>query len=150
MPEPIKDPANQTGHRTLAEKQARRAASEGLQRAHVSLRAPAWLSEEARKIWKTTCRHARGLELLDNLDSQLLAVYCDALARYQQTLTNLVMVDDDGQEVAREELVKSAQAWARLIASYADKLGLSPAGRARLAKRKADETLDTFGEAFDG
>lgn|SRR5574343_25633 len=151
MPEPLKALENQTGHRTKAERAARSAAAEGLKRkAAVRLRAPDWLGDEALKIWKRTLRQARGLDLLDLLDENMLAIYCHAVAMYQMGAVKLVIIDADGTPVARDDSIKDQQSWARVVAQYADKLGLSPAARARLAKRKADEILDTFGEEFDG
>lgn len=150
MPEPLKAPENQTGHRTKAERAARMAATEGMKRKTVvRLRAPGWMSEEALAIWKRTLRQARGLDLLDLLDENMLAIYCDAVARYRQASSTLIVLDKEGEPTARDESIKAAQAWARVVAQYADKLGLSPAARARLAKRKADEITDSFGEAFD-
>jgi phage terminase small subunit len=98
------------------------------------------LSKEARAVWKTTVARLKGIELLDALDTDLLAMYCDIVAKYRALSTEAVTTDD----------IKSLQAWARLAQSYADKLGLSPAGRARLAKRKAEEKPPSeFEEEFD-
>ena len=127
-------------HWTAAQVEARKAADQGVSRkVRVYMQVPKWLNDEARAVWEQTRNQVRGLELLDNLDAQMLAVYADAVARYQ-TMSKL-QLDSDG--------IKELQAWARLIAQYADKLGLSPAARARLVKKKADEMLDGFGNEFD-
>jgi hypothetical protein len=44
---------------------------------------------------------------------------------------------DDGNPIASEEDIRACQAWARLLASLGDKLGLTPTARARLARKKA-------------
>lgn len=138
-------------HWTKAEVEARRAAAEKLQPAgRVTLRMPAWLSEDARKVWARVRRETRDLELLINLDAEMLAIYCDAVANYQKLSKGMVITDEDGKQIARKDVIKAAQSWARIVASYADKLGLSPAARARLAKKIAEEETDPFGEEFGG
>lgn len=121
-------------HWTVAQVEARHAATKAITRkTKVVLRCPAWLKaedkQEARAIWNRVTKQAADLELLDNLDADMLAIYCDAVARYQET----------GKSV-----------WARLVMSYADRLGLTPAARARLAQKRAVEIVDEFGDEFDG
>jgi len=130
-------------HWTAAEVEARQAASEGVKRkGKITLKAPVWLSPEALKVWRRMLRQVEGLDLLDNLDENVLAIYCDAVVKYQEA-SRLV-----GINPLDEERVKTVQAWARLVAAYADKLGFTPASRARLVKKKADEIIDGFSE-FD-
>ena len=137
-------------HWTKAEVESRKCAADGMQRkTRVNLRMPTWLSPEAREVWKRVRRQIAGMDLLDNLDVEMLAVYCDAVANYQITAGGLVILNDEGLQIANVEAIKSAQAWARIVAAYADKLGFTPAARARLVKRRADEIQDDFGEAFD-
>jgi P27 family predicted phage terminase small subunit len=112
----------------------------------VWLRAPEWLSVEAFKVWKKVKRQAAGLDLLDNLDAEMLAVYCDAVVQYREEAARLKRME---VPEGRSDLVKSVQSWARLIASYAEKLGFTPTGRARLVKKRADELKDDFGDEFD-
>jgi len=130
-------------HWTKAEVESRQVAAELVKRKErVSLRVPAWLGPEAREVWHRIRRQTAGLDLLDNLDADMLAVYCDAVVKHRQAsqALNHDSTDDD---------IKAVQAWGRLVAAYADKLGFTPAARARLVKRKADEIADEFGEAFD-
>lgn len=134
---------------TAAEVEARQAAAEQVRRkGKVVMRCPDWLGEEQRKIWKRTLRQVAGLELLDSLDGEMLAIYCDAVYKYRQASTKLIVLNDEGMPEAFDESIKAAQSWARLVAAYADKLGLTPSARARLVKRKADEILDEFEESF--
>jgi P27 family predicted phage terminase small subunit len=136
-------------HWTVAEVQARQQAEESLTRkTKVRLKAPEWLSKEALQVWKRILKQTKGLQLLDNLDENMLAIYCDTMVKYQQL--SGPRLDENGKpEVLSAEGIKALQAYARLLAGYADKLGLTPAGRARLAKREADKKLDEFGEEFD-
>jgi P27 family predicted phage terminase small subunit len=141
-------------HYTQAEVDARKAAAEGSMHKGkvIVMIPPPWLSEDALKIWKRVRRQTRGLELLDNLNTEMLAVYCDAVTKYQESCKKLDrQYDEDGERAAfsRSDIIKEIQAWARIISAFADKLGFTPAARARLVKKKADEILDDFGSEFD-
>jgi phage terminase small subunit len=46
------------------------------------LKPPGWLGDEARMVWKRIVRQTRDLELLDCLDENMLAVYCDITVQY--------------------------------------------------------------------
>lgn len=138
-------------HWTAAEVESRQKAAEGMKRkTKVSLRAPDWLSDEAKKVWARVRKQSAGLDILDNLDCEMLAIYCDAVVNYRLTAKKLVIEDDNGDMLSKEEAIKLAQSWARVVAAYSDKLGLSPAARARLAKKKADDNLDDFESEFGG
>lgn len=138
MPTPPKRLDNTSKHWTNRERKARRDAESGMQNSsRVVLRAPAWLSDDALKIWTSLKRKLRKVDLLDSLDTDLLAIYCDAQAHYQSISKKLHDGAAGVQDI--DEMVKEAQAWARLISAYAEKLGLSPNARARLAKKKAEE-----------
>lgn len=132
-------------HWTRAEVEARQAAEAGARRMSVNLRVPEWLGEEARKVWRSIVRKLDGIELLDNLDADMLAIYCDAMVHYRQASKVIGMPDRDNPE----EDVKAAQSWARIVSAYAEKLGLSPNARARLAKKKVEKPVDGFGSEFD-
>ena len=79
-------------------------------------------------------------DLLDVLDTELLAVYCDAYVQYMVTAQIRIKSADD---------IKELQAWSRIIHAYAEKLGFTPSARARLVKKIAGEQQDKFGKQFD-
>lgn len=137
-------------HWTKAEVEAREKAAEMTKRkTRVNLRAPEWLSEEALAVWKKVRKKAAGLDLFDNLDAEVLAMYCDAVVQYQQAQMDLKERHYE-LPVDRNQAVRNVQAWARLVLAYAEKLGFTPTGRARLVKRRADELAeDKFGSEFD-
>ena len=144
MPTPVTTNLDTGKHWTLAEKAARQSATEGIKRTRrVMLKAPDWLSEDALIVWKSVVKRLKGIELLDNLDTELLAVYCDAYVNYRKASKALAVVEGFDPELA-----KAAQAWARIVTTYAEKLGLTPGGRARLAKHKSEKIADPFAEAF--
>lgn len=169
MPTPPKRLENSSKHWTNAEKERREAAEKGLTRDRVRLIMPKRIKDDptASAYWKTTLQRMKGLELLDNVDSDLLAGYCIACAQVEEmraeyremrsmttdtikkTLAKVVeghYVDDDYPArviracVADElAILKSMQGQERLIIGYAKELGLTPNARQRLAKRKAED-----------
>jgi P27 family predicted phage terminase small subunit len=151
MPTPPKTIENIKKHLTNAERAARQQAEgEVTRHKRPQLRCPKWLDDDARKIFEETKKRLRGLQLLDNADVEMLGIYSDAVAKYRMASQRLSRVDKDDVLLATEDDIKACQSWARLIASYADKMGLTPTARARLAKRKAErEPLDPLEQLLD-
>ena len=107
-----------------------------------------------------------GLVILDDLDSDTLGVYCVMLARYEQQCKLLAaaskqLKDAKGDPEAVAEAVSKLdtmsgkmQSLERNILQYAEKLGLTPSGRVRLAQKRAqaaataqtDPDGDLFGD----
>ena len=147
MPTPIKNVDNLTGDYTVQERKARQEADALARRkGPVKLRPPAWLKENelAMQVWKEIVRKLKGIELLDNLDTELLAAYCDSIVSFR----NLTKRIDDPHAMNIDDLIKARQSELRIMISLAEKLGLTPGGRARLAKRKVEKLLDPFGDTF--
>lgn len=168
MPEPIKAMANQTGHRTEAEKAARSGAEAECipdRGGAVKLEKPALMTGNAAasRCWRNVLKRMEGLALLDDLDSDALGVYCSMMARYEQQSKLLRQVSKEirkceaDPEAVGAVLVKldgisgRLQSLERNILQYAEKLGLTPSGRVRLAQRRAaqvevDPDADLFGD----
>ena len=119
-----------------------------------------------------------GLALLDDLDSEMLAGYCSMLARRDQTILLVSQLmdrlgvagavdkknppgEDSEPPMTPDALIEAAskldaltgklQALERNLLQYAEKLGLTPSGRARLAQKRAqaaapDPDSDLFGD----
>lgn len=134
---------NKTGkHYTKDELQKREKAEKALRRKRVKLDAPAWLKTENKKdayvIWKSLIKQASEIELFDDVDAGCLAVYCDLRAQYDEA-TN-----------TRYPNAKKLDGLSKSILNYAEKLGLTPTARARLAlKRATPEPKDETRELFD-
>jgi len=119
-------------HLTNAEKDARQLAEEKLVRGkRVYVKAPAWLGEDAMLIFERTKRRMRTLGILDDLDADPLALYASAQAKYISMMKSIEPGDTKGMTVA--------QGWSRLAQSWAEKLGITPQARARLAKKAAEQ-----------
>lgn len=135
-------------HRTQAEVDARQRAAQALEQVTaVTLTAPDWLNSVAKKIWKRKVEEISALRspdvLLSDLDRDVLAVYCDNLASYMD------LARHNGKTTIEEHKVK--QTYTMRIIGAAEKLGFTPASRARLIRKKADEdpNKERFGKEFD-
>lgn len=136
-------------HWTKSEVESRQAAEEKTRRKkRPMLKPPAWLTPEALEVWKDLKKKLRDIELLDNLDAELLGMYCDAVVHYKEASGILNGAKEHGS-LMMEEPSKTAQAWLRLVLQLSEKLGLTPGGRARLAKRRAEKQIDEFEDQFD-
>lgn len=114
-------------HWTKAEIERRRIAAEGLKRKKPKPpKPPEWLKNnpETFAIWKRIIKDTKELELLDSLDTDILATYCALEVSKQSALAQ-------GDLKTFESLAKTAL-------QYAKSLGLTPEARARLAKKRAD------------
>jgi phage terminase small subunit len=116
----------------------------GIAKTGAKLSPPDWLSKDSITLWNEKLAQVAGLkaanELLDVLDTELLAMYCDAVVKYRYLAGATQLSTDD---------VKALQAWSRIVRDCAEKLGFTPSARARLVKKIADEGKDTFGKKFD-
>jgi P27 family predicted phage terminase small subunit len=133
-------------HWTKKEIAKRKVASKKFERqSKVKLTIPVWLDGLARDVWEKTIKNMQGLNILDDIDEDCLATYCDAVARHQEAT---LKIREEGYTITTQmgikesPYVKMSQSYARIIMMYADKLGLNPNSRARLIKKMADEIED--------
>jgi len=133
-------------HWTNAQKVAREAAAQAFERKDdAKIKPPIWISRDAREIWDKKITEIAGLnggsDLLDALDSEILALFCDAIVRYKKVSSKSRLTLDDH---------KLLQTYMLRILGYSERLGFTPDARARLIKKRADEPpRDDFGEKFD-
>jgi P27 family predicted phage terminase small subunit len=141
-------------HWTKDQVERRKAAAQKTKRkSPVKLKMPVWLDDEARQVWKKTLKEMAEFEVLDNVDADVLATYCDAVVRYRELTFKIrengyISIGATGAETV-SPYVKAQQAYARIMLQYSDKLGLNANARARLAKKKADEGMDPNADLFD-
>jgi phage terminase small subunit len=149
-----------TKNLTNAEKQARLDAEAATlpQREKLSIEPPAYVARgdrQALKYWEQVLARieSAGVELLDDLDTETLGLYCSMLSRHDKTdksvkqLRKLVKQAETVEEKLSildkiDGVERKLQSQERLILQYADRLGLTPASRAGLAKKKAAEAVD--------
>ena len=101
------------------------------------------MSKAALELWHKKIAEIAGLnagnELLDALDSEVLALFCDAVVMYQKISKKRKLKVDDH---------KLMQTYMLRILGYSERLGFTPGARARLVKKRADGK-DEFGENYD-
>ena len=111
------------------------------------LEPPAWLSPLARRHWAEIAASLNKHNIINELDQDLLAVYCSTFARFIELderleQTSMVQVTSTGYEAETGIFT----AWNKLlkpIMAYAKQLGLTPP--ARVALRLTDpEQTDLF------
>lgn len=150
MPTQTKSLENMTKHLTNAEKEARQAAESSLRRENARLKKPTFVTGPAAKLWTLTLQRMEGIELLDDLDSEILGLYCDQMARRNELerLRKKILreyakrskTDDDAIKYLEQAdgLAAKVASLERQILQYAEKLGLTPSGRIRIARRRAE------------
>jgi len=121
------------------------AASDFERKDGAKIKSPIWLSKDALAIWNKKIGEIAGLsggsELLDALDSEIIALYCDGIVRYKNLAKKKRLKIDDH---------KLMQTYMLRILGYSERLGFTPDARARLVKKRADGPgKDEFGEKFD-
>lgn len=168
MPTPPKAVDNMNKNLTKEERLLREQAEKGVipdRGRTVTLERPAIMTKNAAagRYWKKVLERMQGLVILDDLDSDALGVYCVMMARYEQQCKLLTMVSKqlksakDDPEAAAEAVDKldavngKMQSLERNILQYAEKLGLTPSGRIRLAQKRAEQAaaqLDPDGDLY--
>lgn len=134
---------NSKKHYTKEERERRKSAEAKQKRKKIKLIKPDFLHDDqvAEAIWDRTVKLMKGIELLDNVDADMLARYC-CIASRVQLLTQIMQRDALATNSIDKDLLQRVEATERLMATYAEKMGLTPAGRARLSKKKAEEAKD--------
>lgn len=168
MPTPAKALDNMSKNLTDEERRLREQAEAGVMpdRGRESkLEKPAIMTKNpaAGRYWRKVLERMDGLVILDDLDSDALGVYCVMMARYEtqcrllaQAAKALKSAEDNPEAVeaaaARLDSVSGKmQSLERNILQYAEKLGLTPSGRVRLAQKRAvaaAENKDPDGDLF--
>lgn len=157
MPTPVKSLENMSKHLTKAEIDARGALESAAMPSRTPKKPKLIIQDKAAgKHWSRILKAMDGLEIIDVLDTDVLAIYCAKLSRRDElqaqylvqrehyaanpdstTLKLMVSISSELQSIERDLL------------AYASKLGLTPESRVRLAKRMAEqEEYDPDGDLF--
>lgn len=145
MPANVKRSENLEKHQTKAEIQARQAAEAAILPDRAGCpKPPRTLNKDpaAKRYWKSILERMEGLAILDDLDGEMLAVYCAALSRRDSlhTLCRTLMAEMEQTEAPGERLelvnkldtiLSKLQAHEKILLSFADKLGMTPEARVR-------------------
>lgn len=144
MPTPAKSMDAMSKHLTAGEAQARQAAEQSVtpNRETVALECPRWLTGQCRKYWDSILVRMLGTAILDDLDAEVLAIYCSQLAERDALQADLkrARVKHKGQELDMDRILRlnrQIDAKDSKIKDYASELGCTPSGRVRLAQRRS-------------
>jgi len=127
---------------TKKEKAAREAVEKSMKRDDVELNIPKSVSgdQEALEAWNRIVADLKEVELMDNLDSDMLGVYCVGVARLERMQARYTELAGRGLSSKMvDDALKAVHAQEKMQLAYAEKLGLTPTARARLAVKKAKQ-----------
>lgn len=141
-------------HWTAKEVKARQEAAEKtIRKTKIKLKMPERLREEEKLVWTKTIKEMSGFDILDNVDAEQLAIYCETVVKRNgasEILHKEGMIINTAFGIKEHPCIKIEQSYSRLILQYAERLGLTPNGRARLAKKEANgKVKDKNGDLFD-
>lgn len=156
MPTPAKATIAMTKHMTKAEQDFRMATEDGVVpgRTEVVLKKPPWLTGRGKKYWDQILDRMQGTVILDDLDTEMLAIYCAQLQErdaLQADLREARKPKDGEPDIGLIlSITKQLNAKDSKIRDFANDLGCTPSGRVRLAvKRSAQaEEIDPYGDLF--
>ena len=149
MPTKTKTLDNMSKHLTAEEISAREDAEARVMPSCMPSKPPKYIRSKSpeRRIWDKVIGDMAGYDILDLLDTDTLGLYCSMLARWEEHERTYVAmrarVRDEGYTGTDLKLLAAVSAEMRSLESgiltYATTLGLTPDGRARLARRLADQ-----------
>lgn len=149
MPTQVKTLNNMSKHLTRAEREAREGQEDTVLPAR-KLKKPKLIAQDraAGKHWARILKDMDGLEILDVLDTDALAIYCAKLARRDDLQAKYLQMrakyEADGATATLKTMIDLSgelQSVERDLLAYASKLGLTPESRVRLARRMAEQDL---------
>lgn len=114
-------------------------------------RCPAWLSPEAKTVWRRLTAQLKTMGMLYAADEDIIAAYANAVVTYQKA-TKLVeehglLIPGRRDDLVTNPAVRIQRDAAQLIRQLAGELGLTPSSRSRLSVE--EETPDD-GDALLG
>ena len=118
-------------------------------------RCPAWLSGEAKKVWRRMVPELKRMGILTVVDGDALAAYCQTYARWkaaeqfiQQHGEVYPIRDDNGRVKYMQQFpqVSVSRNLLQLLKSYQQEFGLTPSARTRIEVGRPNELEDD--EAF--
>lgn len=151
MPTKAKTLDNMSKHLTQEELAARQGAEGAVMPTRMPTRPPSYIKAKSRerKIWDKVINAMAGYDILDLLDVDTLGLYCSKIARWEllekEYSALRAQFDEQGRLGKDLKLLAAVssemQSLEAGILTYATKLGLTPDGRARLARKLADQQV---------
>lgn len=159
MPTPSKTLDAMTKHLTNEEKQAIQEAEASVvpDRGEINLAKPKWLTQKrGGAYWDSILQRMEGTAILDDLDAEMLAIYCSQLKERDALQADLSAARTKRKDAEPDmelilALTKQINAKDAKIRDFANDLGCTPSGRIRLATKRAAqaaESTDPNGDLF--
>jgi P27 family predicted phage terminase small subunit len=115
------------------------------------------LVDGAKEKWNQIIDELKELGLVTNLDINALAIYCDALYRYEKAVQK---IEQEGETIEytnkggatnlqQNPQVRIANQFAKIAKGFGGDLGLTPSHRLKLVVPKEEKKEDPFGDLFD-
>lgn len=154
MPTLTKSSDAMSKHLTKEEMEARHAAESSVNpdRGTVTLKKPPWLTGKGKTYWDSILDRMADTAILDDLDTEMLAIYCAQLQErdaLQADLKKARKGDEPDMDLVLS-LTKQLNAKDSKIREFASELGCTPSGRVRLAQKRAAKLAeaDVDGDLF--
>jgi len=108
-------------------------------------RAPAWLSDDAKKVWRRTVAQLKEMGIASEADTDILAAYCTAVVNLQRATEIVdrtgIMVKGRRDGVVKNPAVQIQRDAAQLVARLGAEFGLTPSSRSRVRSTDAGSDI---------
>ena len=122
-----------------AERKERAAQEKKIKLERDQLRAPAWLDSKAKKEFKRVVTEAASIDLWDNLDLGILAIYANAYSRFTEAAQYIEEHGDIGERQSAYGAYETVSPYTAVVEKYSKiilqcstKLGLATTDRLKL------------------
>ena len=110
---------------------------------------PDWLCDVAKEEWNRIEKDLIDLGLLTNVDTNQLAIYCDAYAKYVKATQEIdkygLVIKHTSKagatNIVTNPYVQIANKYADLVKKFCDEFGLTPTSRAKIAIPQKEEII---------
>lgn len=108
-----------------------------------NLTAPTYLTEKAKAEFERVVREAKKIEIFDNLDLSILAIYSSAYAQYLEITEEIQKMDQAYRYITEDNkispLINAQDKIIKQIMTCSSKLGLATTDRLKLIVPKKEE-----------
>lgn len=143
MARPRKTTATSTGKIGKEQIKERQEQEERIKIDRENLTAPKYLTEKAKAEFERVVREAKKIEIFDNLDLSILAIYSSAYAQYLEITEEIQKMDQAYRYITEDNkispLINAQDKIIKQIMTCSSKLGLATTDRLKLIVPKKEE-----------
>lgn len=143
MARPRKTLAATKKNLTKAEIEQKQEQEERIKIDRENLTAPNYLTEKAKAEFERVVREAKKIEIFDNLDLSILAIYSSAYAQYLEITEEIQKMDQAYRYITEDNkispLINAQDKIIKQIMTCSSKLGLATTDRLKLVVPKKEE-----------